>query len=188
MKKIILSLFMVGTLVSCKTFSHSSRNIALESKDVKANTFVVEVVPDFSKKVKGSSTKRHKVEKQAKEEAYFNTIIENNIDVLIDPIYSVTTTKKTLLFFGGKSEATVYGYAGFYKNPKSLKQVQQEEMDQKVLDLEKLGKIEGLIVETEEKTNPVISKCNHCKGVESSTFSIKKNKSSIIDIYKKIKK
>ena len=69
MKKIILSLFTVGTLVSCKTFSHSSRNIALESKDVKANTFVVEVVPDFSKKVKGSSTKRHKAEKQAKEVA-----------------------------------------------------------------------------------------------------------------------
>ena len=188
MKKIILSIFMVGALVSCKTFSHSSRNIGLENKDVKANTFVLETVPDFSKKVKGSSTKKHTAEKSAKEEAYFNAIIDNNVDVLIDPIYSVTSTKKMLLFFGGKSQATVYGYAGFYKNPKSLKQVQQEELDQKVLDLEKLSEIKGLLDETEEKTNPVITKCTECKGVEASTFSIKKNKSSLVDVYKKLKK
>ena len=61
-------------------------------------TTPVFLTPDFSKKVKGSSTKKHTAEKSAKEEAYFNAIIDNNVDVLIDPIYSVTSTKKILPF------------------------------------------------------------------------------------------
>ncbi len=174
MKKIILSIFMVGALVSCKTFSHSSRNIALENKDVKANTFVLETVPDFSKKVKGSSTKKHTAEKSAKEEAYFNAIIDNNVDVLIDPIYSVTTTKKMLLFFGGKSEATVYGYAGFYKNPKSLKQVQQEELDQKVLDLEKLGEIKVFLMKRKKKLLRLLQSAPNVKVLRRPLFLSKK--------------
>ena len=186
--KIIIAGLALLSLGSCKVYSHSSRIVGVSNQDVEAEKFVVDVEPNFNNRIKGSSTKKHTAEKSAKEEAYFNAIIDNNVDVLSDPIYSVTTTKKMLLFFGGKSEATVYGYAGFYKNPKSLKQVQQEELDQKVLDLEKLGEIKGILDETEEKTSPVITKCTECKGVEASTFSIKKNKSSLVDVYKKLKK
>ena len=189
MKRLILSIFALGALVSCRTYSHSSRDIDLDSKNIESNTFVVDVEPNFSNRIKGSSTKKHKVEKSAKEEAYFNAVIENNVDILVDPIYSVTTTKKILLIFGGKSEATVYGYAGFYKNPKIASQAKQDVLNQKIQDLDKLSKIEGVLEETEEKTFSVKSKCGDCKDKEPITLiSIIKNKSSLIDAYKKIKK
>ena len=188
MKRLILSIFALGVLASCKTFSHSSRDIDLENRDVEANSFVVDVEPNFSNRIKGSSTKKHKVEKSAKEEAYFNAVIENNVDVLVDPIYSVTTTKKILLFFGGKSEATVYGYAGFYKNPKIASEAKQADLNQKIKDIEKLSKIDGILEESEEKTFSA-AKCGDCKGKEPiSLISIIKNKSSLVDVYKKLKK
>jgi hypothetical protein len=188
MKRLILSVFALGVLASCKTYSHSSREIDLENKNVESNTFVVDVEPNFSNRIKGSSTKKHKVEKLAKEEAYFNAVIENNVDVLVDPIYSVTSTKRILLFFGGKSEATVYGYAGFYKNPKIASEAKQADLDQKIKDIEKLSKIDGILEESEEKTFSA-AKCGDCKGKDPiSLISIIKNKSSLVEVYKKLKK
>ena len=184
MKRLILSVFALGVLASCKTYSHSSREIDLENKNVESNTFVVDVEPNFSNRIKGSSTKKHKVEKLAKEEAYFNAVIDNNVDVLVDPIYSVTTTKKILLFFGGKSEATVHGYAGFYKNPRSLSKVKQEQFDAKISNLTSLSKIDGIQHETEEKTYTVNSTCGDCKGNDPLTLiAITKNKQSLVEVY-----
>jgi hypothetical protein len=189
MKRLVLSIFALGALASCKTYSHSSRDVGLESKNVQSNTFVVDVEPNFSKRIKGSSNKKHKVEKSAKDEAYFNAILDNNVDIIVDPIYSITTTKKVFFIFGGKSEATVYGYAGFYKNPKIATQATQDVLIQKMQDLDKLSKINGVLEETEEKTFSVKSKCADCKDKEPITLmSIIKNKTSLLDAYKKLNK
>ena len=188
MKRLILSIFALAALASCKTYSHSSRDIDLDSKNVEATSFVVDVEPNFSSRIKGSSTKKHTVEKSAKEEAYYNAIIDNNVDIIVDPVYSVTTTKKFLLFFGGKSEAIVYGYAGFYKNSKNAGQAKQDDLNQKIQDLDKLSKINGVLEETEEKTFSVKPKCADCKDKEPTLISIIKNKSSLLDTYKKLKK
>ncbi len=182
--KIIIAGSFVLALTSCKTYSHSSRIVDISNQDVVTDKFVVDVEPNFSKRIKGSSTKKHKVEKSAKEEAYFNAIIENNVDILVDPIYSVTTTKKILLFFGGKSEATVHGYAGFYKNPRSLNKVKQEQFDAKISNLTSLSKIDGIQHETEEKTYTVNSTCGDCKGNDPLTLiAITKNKQSLVEVY-----
>ena len=182
--KVIIASTFVLALSSCKTYSHSSRIVDISTQDVVADKFVVDVEPNFSKRIKGASTKKHKVEKLAKDEAYFNAIIDNNIDILVDPIYSVTTTKKFLLFFGGKSEATVHGYAGFYKNPRSLNKVKQEEFDTKVANLTSISKIQGIQQETEEKTYTVNSTCGDCKGNDPVTLiAITKNKQSLVQVY-----
>ena len=88
------------------------------------------------------------------------------------------------MFFGGKSEATVYGYAGFYKNPRSLNKVKQEEFDAKVSNLTSLSKIDGIQHETEEKTYSVNSTCGDCKGNDPlSLIAITKNKQSLVEVY-----
>ncbi len=184
LSKIIIAASFSLALTSCKTYSHSSRVVDISTQDVVADKFVVDVEPNFSKRIKGTSTKKHKIEKSAKDEAYFNAIIENNIDILVDPIYSITTTKKIFLFFGGKSEATVYGYAGFYKNPRSLGQVKQQEFDTKISNLTNLSKIQGVQQETEEKTYTVNSTCGDCKGNDPLTLiAITKNKQSLVQVY-----
>jgi hypothetical protein len=185
--KIIIASSFVLVLASCKTYSHSSRIVDISTQDVVADKFVVDVEPNFTKRIKGSSTKKHKVEKLAKDEAYFNAIIDNNIDILVDPIYSVTTTKRVFFIFGGKSEATVHGYAGFYKNPRSLNKVKQEEFETKISNITTLSKIQGIQQETEEKTYSVNPTCGDCKGNDPlSLIAITKNKESLVDVYEKL--
>lgn len=186
LKRIGLVVLAVLFLTSCKTYSHTFRKIDISNSDVQTETVVVDVLPDFSRKVKASSNKKHKSEKNAKEEAYFNAIIDNNIDVLVDPIYSVSTTKKILFIFGGKSEAEVHGFAGYYKNPRSLSDYNKSEFSQKIENLEKFSKVSNVQKETEEKTYTVNSTCGDCKGNEPLTLiSVIKNKESLLDSYEK---
>src|ERR1700761_2006165 len=65
---------------------------------------VVDVDVDFKTRVKGQSGKSKTI-MQAKDQAYFQALVTNNIDVLVDPVYEVVT-------HGKKSRATVTGFAG----------------------------------------------------------------------------
>lgn len=58
---------------------------------------------------------------------------------MVDPIYKTVTSPK-ILIFGGKSRSTVTGFAGYYENPRSYKEVIDE------LDAEKLKKIKMLMI------------------------------------------
>lgn len=182
MKKIIISVFTLLALVSCKTYSHSSRTIDVNNESIESKSFSVEVVPDFTRRLNASSTKKHASEKSAKEEAYFNAIVDNSIDVLVSPIYSTTVSN-------GMYETTVYGYAGYYKNPKTSQQVKKDNYDQTLNDLQRLGQIDGILEESEEKTYTVNSTCGDCKGNAPLTLiSVIKNKSSLVEIYNRLKK
>jgi hypothetical protein len=91
------------------------RYIDIQQVDIVAENFVAEI--DFGpviRVVSAKSNKKHKKVSLAKDEAYFNAIVDNEIDVLIDPIYSIK--KKRRILFGGNAEATVVGFAGYYKN------------------------------------------------------------------------
>ena len=101
MKKIFIpTLALIALISSCKVHSHSSRIVDVSNDDIQTLNYTATVSPDFSKRVQGISNKRHKTESKAKKEAYYNAIVENSIHVLIDPIYSVSTTKKFLFIFG----------------------------------------------------------------------------------------
>ena len=105
-------------LNSCSTYNHSYRisNIAEENIAI-TNKIAVDLNVDLAKICKGRSGYHQKVQ-DAKDEAYYDAILSNEIHVLVDPIYSVETTKS---IFGKRSQAQVVGFAAYYKNPRSLK-------------------------------------------------------------------
>ena len=105
-------------LNSCSTYNHSWRvsNIADENIAI-TNKIAVDLNIDLAKICKGRSGYHQKVQ-DAKDEAYYDAILSNEIHVLVDPIYSVETTKS---IFGKRSNAQVVGFAAYYKNPRSLK-------------------------------------------------------------------
>lgn len=97
-----------------QTFRNSWKSVVIADK------IGVELTVDENKVIQASSSKRHRSPNDAKDEAYFNAIVNNNIHVLVDPIYKTETTAR-ILIFGGKSTSIVTGFAGYYKNPKSFK-------------------------------------------------------------------
>ena len=108
-------------LNSCSTFNHSYRisDIA-EDNIVVTNKIAVDLKVDLGKACKGRSGS-HKSVKDAKDEAYYDAIQSNSIHVLVDPIYSVQTTRS---LFGKRSNAQVVGFAAYYKNSRDLKAIE----------------------------------------------------------------
>jgi len=106
---------------SCSSYKHSSRisNIA-DQNIIVSNKIAVDLNIDLGKSCKGRSG-YHKTVNDAKDEAYYDAIQTNSIHVLVDPIYSVQTIKT---IFGSKSSAEVAGFAGYYKNSRSLKAIE----------------------------------------------------------------
>ena len=182
LKNIGASLLLIALVSSCKTYNHSSRRIDISNKNLNTESVVVDIKPNFEKKVIGSSTKLHKTASKAMEEAYFNAIIENNIDVLVDPIYSISTTKAFLFIFGGKSEATVNGYAGYYQNARPASVYERNKMDEKISKLEEFAKFEGTQEIIEEKTYTVNETCGKCEGKDALTLvAVLTNEEPLLD-------
>ena len=177
MKKIFKykALYFIGglsvLLLSCSTYKSTYRISQVQEKDVViADKIGVELRIDENKIVQGSSTKRHSSPNDAKDEAYYNAIVNNNIHVIVDPIYKVRTTAR-ILCFGGKSYASVTGFAGYYENPRSYKQIQaekdakllkekQEQFDLAVKQMKQL-KDEGII-----KQNTTVTSESKINGID----------------------
>jgi hypothetical protein len=105
-------------LASCTTYKHSYRISDIPSKDQKVGqTYVYDVQPDLTKKVTAESGK-HRSSKNATDDAYYKAIVENNIHIVVDPIYEVRKGGRFLIF-GGKYTAKISGFAGFYVNPRT---------------------------------------------------------------------
>jgi len=129
-----LGLLVVVTTSSCASSKHSHRISQIPEKSVViADKIGVELRVDENKIIQASTSRSHKSPEDAKDEAYYNAITNNNIHVLVDPIYKTRTGPK-ILIFGGKSTSTVTGFAGYYENPRSYKEFKDD------LDAEKLKK------------------------------------------------
>lgn len=189
------------SIISCKSYKHTHRLVEVErNKEVRAEMQVdVEIVPDFTKRIKGQTNQKHKSQQDAKDEAYFNAIIDNQVDVLVAPIYSVEKTSKILFFFGGKSSAIVHGYAGTYKTkPKVDDNAESNNkktpcgddcFDKKLQDLNKLAKIDGILSSQEEKVYKINQTCGDCKNNEPlSLLTVTNNKASLVETYEKVLK
>jgi hypothetical protein len=177
----MLVVAVAASLSSCARYYHSYRNVEVaQTSPVNAKLQVdVAVTPDFSKRLRAQSTKNHWRNKQSSmDEAYFNAIVENQIDVLISPIYSVTER-------GGFFDATVHGYAGYYKTVDKSDAV--TDFDKKVEDLKKLSKVDGVLSSEEQKVYKINSTCGDCKSSEAlSLLTVTTNKSSLVDVYEKV--
>ncbi len=179
----MLVVVAAASLSSCARYYHSYRNVDVaQTSPVNAKMQVdVAVTPDFSKRLRAQSTKNHWRNKQSSmDEAYFNAIIENQIDVLISPIYSVTER-------GGFFDATIHGYAGYYKTIDKSDAV--SDFDKKVEDLKKLSKVDGVLSSEEQKVYKINSTCCGDAGKATdplSLLTVTTNKSSLVDVYEKV--
>ena len=96
MKKIILfSIASLGllSLHSCSSVAYSYRAVDVNKKNLIAQEVVVDVKLDVKNKISSTSSKRKSVD-EAIDEAYYKAIVDNNIDVVVDPIFEVTTSGK----------------------------------------------------------------------------------------------
>jgi len=97
---------------SCASYTYTSRSIAIDSERIKGTSMVVDVRPDFSKRI-STESKHCKSIAEAKEEAKYQAITTNNCDVIVDPIYRVEKS-------GKQYKAYLVGFAGYYQNPRTL--------------------------------------------------------------------
>lgn len=147
--KYSLIAFSFMTIISCKTISHTYRTADIKQSKIIANDVIVDVDVDFNKRVTGHSEK-YKTSKEAKNEAYYKAITQNNIDIIVDPIYEIKRSY-------GKFTASVTGYAGFFKNTRSKIDVINELKDISLDDIKKYDLLfGGKIIRTEKKTIAVI--------------------------------
>jgi hypothetical protein len=160
MQKIKLLFLAVSTafvVTSCSTYKHSYRLNAVPNSIIGVTPTVVDVQADFERQISGKSDKKTSSVQDAKDNAYYNAIVDNKVDVLVDPIYRVQV-KKSL--FKTTATAEVTGFAGEFVNPRTLSDNQTEEYNTKIAALEKLVAIEEIV--NEDKNTTVITNC--CGG------------------------
>jgi len=114
MKKYLYLIFVGGLLQSCVTYNHSHRLTEIPNPGnlgIK-NSYVVDVKIDLKNKVSAASEK-HSSPKDAMDEAYYNCITLNNIDIVVDPIFKRTN------IWPNKFKYEIQGFAGYYENPEA---------------------------------------------------------------------
>jgi len=143
--KLLLVSVLLFSIFSCSTTNSVSRYTYrtgdIHKRNIISSTPVVDVKIDLDKKITQSSSEQS-TEKNAKSEAYYKAIQNNNIDIIVDPIYEVTKTSDKYI-------ATIIGFAGYYENPRSKVDVIRELRDVDTLDIKKYNYLFGSkIVET----------------------------------------
>ena len=118
MKKIILgSVFGLALiLIGCSTYQYSARQVNVNRQNIKTTPTIVDVKPDYSKRIEVTSGWCLTAE-EAVDECRYNAITENQIDVIVDPIWKV---KNRPLRIKRRHKATVIGYAGYYVNSRTV--------------------------------------------------------------------
>jgi len=147
MKNYSLIFLVTATfLTSCVSMKHTYRTQDVQPSGIMiADNYVADLDINFKKSISGETSRQHKTETQAKQEAYFNAISANNVHVLVDPIYSVSSTKR---LFGSTSTAKVFGFGALYENPRIAGAGAEGSSSATVSDrlgqLERFAKIEGV--------------------------------------------
>ena len=101
---------MAFVLTGCSTYQYSSRSVGVDNRNVGAKETAAELIVDYNRSV--TATSDYQMSKQeAIKEAEYLCITQNNIDVLVDPIFKIEYTPLELK---KKYRATVTGYAGTY--------------------------------------------------------------------------
>jgi len=158
MKKIIFIFIATMGLValnSCKSVGHTYRTVDVSKKNVIAQEVVVDVKLDLKNKISSTSSKRNSAN-EAIDEAYYKAIVDNNIDVVVDPIFEVTTTDK-ILFFGGKSVAKLSGFGARYENPRNKLEAVKELKTIDTTDVEKFDRLYGKNDGSKSKNSPGVT-------------------------------
>ncbi len=114
-RNIILTLIFCLALfaVSCSTSSkYTTRVVDINTSNIETTPTVVDVKVDLNKRVEAKSEFRQ-LYSEALQEANYRCIIENKIDIVVDPIYMTT-------YKGKKYQVQVSGFSGYYENPRTF--------------------------------------------------------------------
>ncbi len=122
-KLLFILLLTVIIAVSCKSVSYVPRTIDIVREDAKQGALNAELKVDLTQKVSASSDLQES-KKDALINAYHNCITNNNIDVVVDPIfkltkYSIFSSKKmknseNAKWWTPQFKAEITGFAGKY--------------------------------------------------------------------------
>lgn len=175
-KLLALGAILVMTATSCDTYKHSYRLTDVPTSNIAVTNQVVDVKADFNNKVKASSDRINTSIADAKNNAYFNAIIENDIDVLVDPIYSVRVRRG---LFKTTAKATVHGFAGEYINPRSTAAAKEETFKTTLEAFEDFLDLKEVV--NEEKTTTIINSCCGEGGKSGSTSHTIDSSPALID-------
>ena len=135
----------VALLSSCSVYKYSSRVAETQTQNnIYITPSVVDVKIDLKKKITVVSNIQ-KTEDAARENAYYKAITDNDIDILVSPIYEIEIQS------GGNCKATVTGFAGYFMNPRTVTEDKKLEYDAKLAALDKMLKFDPIVKE-EQKT------------------------------------
>jgi len=142
----LIFLVSAAFLTSCVSMKHTYRTQDVQPSGIMvADNYVADLDINFKKSISGETSRQHKSESQAKQEAYFNAISDNNVHVLVDPIYSVSSTKR---LFGSTSTAKVFGFGALYENPRiagaGAEGTSSATVSDRLGQLERFAKIDGV--------------------------------------------
>ena len=115
MKKLFIISLCTIALSSCTVYQYTSRNAGIDRHNFEATSTIVDVKPDFSKRVSATSN-WHRTAAQAMEECKYLAITANNIDIVVDPIYQIQVRPHKI---NKRYKAVMTGIAGYYNNPRT---------------------------------------------------------------------
>lgn len=118
---IILFILSSGCKQKVVHYSYYNRTAEIGANSITQTPVVCDLEVDFTKRVTATSRAHlgKDREERARDEAYFNALINNNIDVLVSPVYQIECTPK-------EATATVYGFAGMYINQRTKSKALEE--------------------------------------------------------------
>ncbi|OYT11165.1 MAG: hypothetical protein B6I18_05250 [Bacteroidetes bacterium 4572_112] len=112
--RIIFFIFLAISSISCSTIFHTTETntIDIDEKGIQHTPLITDL-EIRSKKVEGKAFGSVSAITKLKEEAIFNAVSKSNADLLIEPIYTITTS-------GSKATVTVVGWPANYRNFKQM--------------------------------------------------------------------
>ena len=115
MKKIFFVALCALALTSCTIYQYTGRDTAIQRQNIQATPTIVDVRADFNKRVSATSG-WHRTQAEALAECNYLAITDNNIDIVVDPIYQIECRPHKMR---NKYKASLTGFGGFYVNSRT---------------------------------------------------------------------
>ncbi len=116
MKKIFVIALSAMALTSCTIYQYTGRQANIGRSEIQATPTLVDVMPDFNKRVTATSDWLPSKE-DAIAQCRFLAITDNKIDMVVDPIFEIQFRPAKL---HKKYKVTLSGFAGYYTNARTI--------------------------------------------------------------------
>ncbi len=119
---LITGVVSVALLASCSIIKTTPRTVETYNSNIIVKPLIAEVEVDVNKKITAEGINKKGQVDAAKEIAKWNAIQASGADIIVDPVYHIKITGKTVV-------ATVTGYYGKYTKIESVKNEDIEKLN-----------------------------------------------------------